>query len=57
MSGTTDTGPFVDRVFAEQSVAVAAGHFFGAPAHIRISLGGRPDTLAEGLERLDRLLV
>lgn len=56
VSGLTDTGPFVDRLFAEQSVAVAAGRFFGAPSHIRLSLAGRTDMLAEGLARMERLM-
>ena len=56
MAGVVDTGPFVDRLFAEQGVAVAAGSFFAAPAHIRISLGGRTETLAEGFARIEALL-
>jgi aspartate/methionine/tyrosine aminotransferase len=56
LAGTTDTGPFVERLFAEHGVAVVAGRFFGAPAHIRISLGGRTETLVAGLERMERLL-
>ena len=56
MAGVPDTDPFVARLFTEHSVAVAAGSFFGAPGHIRISLAGRTDTLAAGLERIDRLL-
>ena len=56
LAGVADTGPFVDRLFAEQGVAVAAGSFFGAPAHIRISLAGRTETLAKGFERMARVL-
>ena len=54
--GVADTDPFVARLLTEHGVAVAAGRFFGAPGHIRISLGGRTDSLAAGLERIGRLL-
>jgi len=56
LAGVTDTAPFVKRLFEEQGVAVVAGHFFGAPAHIRISLGGKTETLIAGLERIERVL-
>ena len=56
MAGVSDTGSFVERLFAEQGVAVAAGSFFAAPAHIRISLGGRTETLAEGFARIEATL-
>lgn len=56
LAGVSVTGPFVTRLFAEHGVAVVAGSFFGAPAHIRISLGGRTETLGAGLERMDRML-
>lgn len=56
LSGVSDAGPFVERLFAEHGVAVVAGGFFGAPAHIRLSLGGRTETLVAGLERMDRML-
>jgi aspartate/methionine/tyrosine aminotransferase len=48
----TDAGPFVERLRAEHGVAVAPGHFFGAPAHFRLSLGGRTDVLEAGLSRI-----
>ena len=54
--GMADADPFVARLLSEQGVAVAAGSFFGAPRHIRISLGGATETLARGLERIERLL-
>src|SRR5262249_42003950 len=41
--GVDDAGPFADRLFAETGIAVAPGHFFGAPAHFRIALGGPPE--------------
>jgi aspartate/methionine/tyrosine aminotransferase len=56
LRGEADTGPFVNRLFEEQGVAVVAGAFFGAPAHIRISLGGKTEMLAEGLGRIERVL-
>jgi aspartate/methionine/tyrosine aminotransferase len=56
LSGRADTDPFVARLFTEHGVAVAAGSFFGAPAHIRLSLGGRTEILTAGLERIGRLL-
>jgi hypothetical protein len=49
LNGIPDTGPFVTRLVAEHGVAVVAGSFFGAPAHIRLSLGGRTETLVAGL--------
>ena len=56
LHGVADADPFVARLFAEHGVAVVSGRFFGAPAHIRLSLGGRTDTLVAGLERMDRML-
>lgn len=56
LKGMPDTGPFVSRLLAEHGVAVVAGSFFGAPAHIRLSLGGATETLAAGLERMDRMI-
>lgn len=56
LAGVTDTDPFVARLFAEHGVAVAAGSFFGAPAHIRMSLAGRAETLVAGLDRLGQAL-
>lgn len=57
LAGVSDAGPFVARLFAEHGVAVVAGSFFGAPAHLRMSLGGRTETLVAGLERLDLMLA
>jgi aspartate/methionine/tyrosine aminotransferase len=56
LKGVSDTGPFVTRLFDEHGVAVVPGSFFGAPAHIRLSLGGATETLAAGLARMDRTL-
>ena len=57
VAGMADTEPFVARLFAEQGVAIAAGSFFGAPAHIRISLAGRTETLVSGLSRMEGLML
>jgi hypothetical protein len=56
LKGVSDAGPFIDRLLAEEGVAVAPGRFFDAPNQFRISLAGRTDSLAEGLERLARTL-
>lgn len=57
MSGVADTSPLVDAIAAQFGVAVAAGRFFDAPAHIRISLAGDTDKLTEGLRRLTQALA
>ncbi|HEY1252096.1 MAG TPA: pyridoxal phosphate-dependent aminotransferase [Thermoanaerobaculia bacterium] len=54
--GVSDSAPFVERLFQKTGVAVAPGHFFGAPAHFRIAFGGDPATVAEGLETIRREL-
>ena len=56
VAGLNNTDALVRRLFDEHGVAVAAGRFFGAPEHIRISLGGATDALAAGLERIGRVL-
>ncbi len=56
LAGVPDTGPFVDSLAATAGVAVVAGRYFDAPEHIRISLAGRTDRLAEGLSRLGQAL-
>ena len=55
-SGVADATGFVDRLFTETGIAVAPGHFFGAPAHFRVALGGWPDMVARGLEGIGRFL-
>src|SRR4030095_13815107 len=49
-----DSAPFVERLFRRTGVAVAPGHFFGAPAHFRIAFGGNSAKLAEGLDAMRR---
>jgi aspartate/methionine/tyrosine aminotransferase len=56
LRGSDDSGPFVRAVLEQSGVAVAPGHFFEAPAHFRISLAGRTEDLAAGLERIGRVL-
>lgn len=57
VSGLADTTALVAEIAARHGVAVAPGRFFDAPAHIRISLAGQTDKLAEGLRRLSRALA
>jgi len=56
LAGVADASDFVDSLAATQRVAVAAGRYFDAPENIRISLAGRTDRLAEGLNRLSQAL-
>jgi aspartate/methionine/tyrosine aminotransferase len=51
--GASDTRALAEWLWAEHSVVVAAGEFFGQPGHIRIGFGGgRPEVLDRGLARL-----
>jgi aspartate/methionine/tyrosine aminotransferase len=54
--GVDDAAPFAERLFRRTGVAVAPGHFFGAPSHFRIAFGGDPAKVAEGLERIEEEL-
>lgn len=56
LAGESDSAPFVKTLLEQYDVAVAPGHFFDAPAHFRISLAGKPENLARGLERLSDAL-
>ena len=56
LAGVADTSAFVDAVAETHNVAVAAGRYFDAPGHFRISLAGRTYRLAEGLDRLSEAL-
>jgi aspartate/methionine/tyrosine aminotransferase len=51
-----DTRPFVDHVAEAFGVAVAAGAWFAAPGHVRISLAGATSALSAGLDRLAQAL-
>jgi len=56
LHGVDDAGPFVERALTRHGVAVAPGHFFDAPAHFRISLGGDPRIVERGLAALSAAL-
>lgn len=56
MADTPDTSEFADRAACEFGVAVVPGRFFGAPAHIRLSVAGPTAKLSAGLERLSAAL-
>ena len=49
IAGVADATIFVERLFAERGTAVVPGHFFEAPAHFRIGLGGPGEALEAGL--------
>jgi len=46
----------VQRLFNQHGVAVAPGRFFDSPAHFRVSLAGRTETLEVGLQRIGQAL-
>ena len=50
--GAPTSKALVQELLDRYGVAVAPGHFFEAPQHVRISLGCAPDVLDEGLNRL-----
>lgn len=56
LAGVADAAPFVERLRRDYGVAVAPGHFFDAPAHFRVSLGGDPARVAAGFEAIARAL-
>ena len=51
-----DTRTFADILLREYHTGVVPGHFFEAPAHIRIGLGIQPEVLSRGLENIRRAL-
>ena len=53
IKGEDDSAPFVQAMLDDFGVAVAPGYFFEAPACFRLSLAGRPELLAAGLDRMD----
>lgn len=57
MIGTPVTDAFVERAATRFGVAVVPGRFFGAPAHLRLSVAGPTDRLIGGLERLGAALA
>ena len=52
LRGVADAGPFVDRLAKQYDLAVAPGHFFQAPAHFRLGIGGAPAAVDAGLTQL-----
>lgn len=52
-----DTDTFVRELAERHGVAVAAGRYFDAPQHFRISLAGATAPLADGLTRLAEALA
>jgi aspartate/methionine/tyrosine aminotransferase len=47
-----DTIRFAERLFDERQTAVVPGRFFEAQGHFRIGIGGRPETVAAGLNAI-----
>ena len=47
---------FCDLLRNEFETTVVPGHFFEAPEHFRVGIGGPTDTLEQGLERISRAL-
>jgi aspartate/methionine/tyrosine aminotransferase len=47
---------FAERLLREEGVMVSPGAQFGVDRHLRINLGSRGDTLAQGLERLGKFM-
>jgi len=54
--GVEDASGFVSVLRERYDTGVVPGHFFEAPAHFRVALGGRAEILEEGLRRLGRAL-
>jgi aspartate/methionine/tyrosine aminotransferase len=51
-----DATPFAASLYEEHGVAVVPGRFFEAPAHFRLGLGVRPETLVSGLDAIGKAL-
>jgi aspartate/methionine/tyrosine aminotransferase len=50
--GLASTARFTERLFRERETAVVPGHFFDAPAHMRIGVSAATETLEAGLAHL-----
>jgi len=50
--GTDTAEPFVRRALADYGVGLVPGHFFEAPAHFRVAVGGDPRRVRPALDRL-----
>lgn len=57
MVATANTDAFAERAASQFGVTVVPGRFFGAPAHIRLSVAGPTAELTGGLERLGAALA
>jgi aspartate/methionine/tyrosine aminotransferase len=51
-----DVDGLCESLRSRYETTVVPGRFFGAPQHFRVALGGAPDVLEGGLERLGRAL-
>jgi aspartate/methionine/tyrosine aminotransferase len=56
LKGVDDASDFVVKLRETYDTGVVPGHFFEAPAHFRVALGGDSWILEEGLKRLGRAL-
>jgi aspartate/methionine/tyrosine aminotransferase len=56
LAGKDDAEPFVQHLVSRHGVAVASGRFFTSPAHFRMSVAGRTETLETGLDRIGKAL-
>jgi aspartate/methionine/tyrosine aminotransferase len=54
VSGVPDTHDLQRFLASEHGVDVVAGEFFGRPGHVRVSYCAAPQTLSDGLARLER---
>ncbi len=56
IAGVADAQSFIDTVLQRHGIALAPGRFFESPAHFRISLAGKTETLRLGLHGLGQEL-
>jgi aspartate/methionine/tyrosine aminotransferase len=52
-----DANTFVSRLLSERETAVVPGHFFEAPAHFRLGVGGATEPLRHGLAAIGDALT
>ena len=52
-----DVQAFCERLRDQFETTVVPGHFFGAPEHFRIGIGGPTEILQHGLERISSALI
>jgi aspartate/methionine/tyrosine aminotransferase len=50
------SGKFAERLLKEEGVMLSPGEQFGVERHLRINIGTKGDTLANGLERIGRFM-